>query len=275
MNVLVLGGSGRLGRRLVPALQAAGHAVVAPTRSECDATRCKEVVAQLRRRRGGAIDLVVCLTAYADVVGCDERPTFARVGNIDTARAVGAACVERSVPWLWASTDYVVAGGPTPAEPVQDVIAFARLRMNNAGRYAETKLEGEDAALCNGATVCRIAFCDPDDAAKWAWIDGYNLASREWVERTAARLVLAAPLAAGRWNAGKVVHVGPIAGVDDGPLGPWRTREQLVRHRFGDGHPSLWVVARSPAERLRMGGGNGPGDTRFASCARELALDHG
>lgn len=276
MNVLVLGGSGRLGRRLAPALQAAGHSVAAPTRAECDVAEPGDVDRQFRRgRRGPAIDLVVCLAAYADVVGCDSNPAKAKAGNIDTVRTVGTACADRSVPWLWTSTDYVVAGGPTPAEPVQDVLAFGRLRMNNAGRYAETKLEGEDVALAHGATVCRIAFCDPDDAAKWGWVDGYNLASREWVERTAARLVLAAALAAERWNAGRVVHVGPVAGLDAGPLGPWRTREQLVRQRFGNTHPSLARVVRSPAERRFVGGGNGPGDTRFARCDPRLALDPG
>lgn len=277
MNVLVLGGSGRLGRRLVPALRAAGHHVVAPRHDELDATAGFAVQEAIRSIHVGGrpIDLLVCLVAHADVVGCDAFPDRAHEGNVETTGNVGDVCSTLGVPWLWTSTDYVVAGGPTPAEPEQDVLSFGRLRLNRAGVYAETKLSGERLALDRGATVCRIAFCDPDDAAKWAWIDGYNLASREWVERTAARLVLAAPLAAYEWTAGKVVHVGPVAGVDDGPLGPWRTREQLVRHRFGDGHPSLRVVARSPAERLRMGGGNGPGDTRFARCDLRLALEPG
>jgi hypothetical protein len=271
MNILVIGASGRLGRRLIPALVEAGHDVSTPPRSVCDAADPDSVLAAIRR--GAIFDLVVCLAAYADVVGCDANPTLARVGNVGVANAVGKACAEWSVPWLWTSSDYVVAGGPTPAEPKQDALAFGRLRMNNAGRYAEMKLEAEDAALGLGATVARIAFCDPDDAAKWAWVDGYNLASREWVERTAARLALAAPLAAEGWNSGSVVHVGPVAGLDDGPLGPWRTREQLVRRRFGNAHPSLCRVVRSPTERRFLGGGNGPGDTRFARCDPHLALD--
>ena len=275
MNILVVGGSGRLGRRLVPALRLHGHHVVAPGHLALDATDGFGVQEAVRSIHVGGrpVDLVVCLAACADVVACDSDPVRAKIGNVATTQTVGEVCETLGVPWVWTSSDYVVAGGPTPAEPVRDVLSFGRLRLNRAGVYAETKLAGEDAALGLGATVARIAFCDPDDADRWTWIDGYNLASREWVEQTAARLVLLAPLAAYGWNAGRIVHVGPVAGIDDGPLGPWRTREQLVRQRFGDGHPSLRHVVRSPAERAARGGGNGPGDTRFASCAPELALD--
>lgn len=277
MNILVIGGNGRLGKRLVPTLQLHGHHVVYPTHAELDATDGFGVQEVTRKIHVGGrpVDVVVCLAAYADVVGCDTIPARARIGNEVTTKTVGDVCETLGVPWVWTSSDYVVAGGPTPAEPVHDVLSFGRLRLNGAGQYAETKASGERAALDRGATVARIAFCVPEDASKWGWVDGYNLASREWVERTAARLALLAPLAAEGYNAGRIVHVGPVAGVDDGPLGPWRTREQLVRQRFGDTHPSLRHVVRSPAERAARGGGNGPGDTRFADCDPRLALEPG
>lgn len=272
MNILVIGGNGRLGKRLVPALWAAGHSVDAPLRVDCDATDAQSLADNLSIFKP---DLVICLAAYADVVGCDKFPGSARQGNVITTCAVGSVCHRGGVPWVWTSTDYVVAYGPTPAEPALDNCAPERLRANTAGIYSTTKAEGEAAAVGLGATVARLAFCCPEDAEKWTWVDGYNLASREWVDRTAARLALLAPLAAEGWNAGRIVHVGPVAGIDDGPLGPWRTREQLVRRRFGDAHPSLRHVVRSPAERAARGGGNGPGDTRFAACAPELALEPG
>lgn len=275
MNVLVLGGHGRLGRRLVPELLARGHAVDAPTRENLCATNEEDVLAAIHGNPFG-VDVVVSLVAATDVPGCERDPRNADWTNHRSAAIVADACRGTNVQFLWTSTDYVLAGGPTPAEPEPDPMSFARLGLLPPGSrvYAETKNRGEAAVVRIGGTSARVAFCDPDDAAKWAWVDGYGLASREWVERTAKRIAILTEIVAAGTERGKIVHVGPIQGVDAGRLGCWRTHRSLLADRFPD-HPALRRVAWTPAQRRAFGGNDAPGDTRFASCDPRLALDPG
>ncbi len=275
MNILVLGGSGRLGRRLVPLLRAAGADVQAPAREECNATSGEDVHAFLTARK---VDVCISLVAATDVPGCERDPRVAYASNVTAALVTAAECQEEEVPFLWVSSDYVVAGGPTPAPPKADPMSFGRLALLPPGSrvYAESKNRGEAAVLLNGGTVARVAFCDPDEAARWTWVDGYGMASREWVEQTAARLsILATQYVARGSEVGEIVHVGPIRGIDDGDLGPWRTRLDLLRDRMPR-HPALRRIAWCPADRVRFGANDAPGDTRFDGCDVRLALppDH-
>jgi NADH dehydrogenase len=98
-NVLVLGGTGFVGRHIVPKLVAAGHRVVVPTRSR-DRARplfplptCTIVEADIHDRaalgklaRGS--DAVVNLVGILHEVG---RETFARA-HVDLTRNAIAAC---------------------------------------------------------------------------------------------------------------------------------------------------------------------------------------
>lgn len=276
MKIFVLGGHGRLGQRLVPLLAKAGHQVSDPTREQCDATNAESVSLFLE---SSSYDLVISLVGYTDVLGCDTNPDRALSENEESPKIVGGVCRDKSIPWVWISTDYVVPAAAMIPAGTKPIFLDQRAHDRLHGEYASSKAFGEENALTFGATVARVAFCCPEDAEKWTWVDGYNIASREWVEQTAERLALLAPLAAKGWNAGKVVNVGPIVGVDDvfdeddcgSRLGLWRTRDQLLRDRFPD-HPALKDIVRSPSERFERGGGYGPSDTRFARCAPELAL---
>jgi len=107
MNVLLLGGTGFVGRHVVPKLVAAGHRVTVPTRRR-DRARplfllptCNVVEADvhdratLARLARGA-DAVVNLVGILHEVG---RETFARA-HVELPRHVIAACREAGVPRL-------------------------------------------------------------------------------------------------------------------------------------------------------------------------------
>lgn len=271
MNILLLGASGRLGRRLLPRLVAMGHDVHAPTREECCATNTEDVIAALDARPNR---VVISLVAKTDVPGCEFDPRSAEADNHHAANVVAKWCADADVPFLWVSSDYVLAGGPTPAKPIADPMSFGRLALLPRGTraYAESKNRGEAAVLAHNGTIARVAFADPEDVEKWTWIDGYGMASREWVEQTAARIaILATEYVARGSEAGEIIHVGPIRGIDDGKLGPWRTHFDLVRDRMPR-HPCLRRVAWCPEDRRLFGANEAPGDTRFADCDSRLAL---
>lgn len=274
MNILLLGASGRLGRRLLPRLVAMGHDVHAPTRVECNATNGEDVRAFLTARH---TKVCISLVAETDVPGCERDPRVANASNVTAALVAAIECSEEEVPFLWVSSDYVLAGGPIPAKPVADPMSFGRLALLPPGTraYAESKNRGEAAVLAHRATVARVAFADPEEVEKWTWIDGYGMASREWVEQTAVRIaILATEYVARGSEAGTIIHVGPVRGIDDGELGPWRTHRDLVRARMPR-HPCLRRVAWCPDDRRLLGANEAPGDTRFADCDPRLALPPG
>jgi NADH dehydrogenase len=100
MRVVVLGGSGFVGRHLVARLSAAGHAVVVPTRRREQARHLillptVEVVEANLFDKAALARLIAGATAVVNLVGIlneSGRNTFARV-HVELARNLTAACV--------------------------------------------------------------------------------------------------------------------------------------------------------------------------------------
>ena len=271
-RVLVLGGHGRLGRRLCPRLVEAGWEVLAPPHAELDVgVRMAQRDALFAVLGAFRPALVLSLAGYTDVPGCETNPDRAEAGNVQAAHASADLCAMQRTPFCWVSTDYVLAGSCCPAPPSLSPLAFGRIRLAGGGVYAESKASGESWVTKCGGVVARVAFACPEDTERWRWVDGYGMASREWVGRTAERLTLLAGLVARREVvAGTVLHVGPLP-AEASPLGLWRTHRDLLAARYPS-HPALQRVAYSPAERAAYGGNAAPGDTRFAECDARLEL---
>ena len=232
MNILITGGEGRLARRLVPELQAFGHKVTAPSALELDAAEQRDILTWIPSRKPDRPDLVISLAAYTKVNDLDLVKHIA--GNVQTAIVTGSVCANEKIPFIYVSSDYVLAQKweETP--------------------YIASKRIGEDVTRALGGTVVRVAFCDPDDAKNWTWVNGYSLAHREWVEDTAKRL------------AEFVQKEGWLTAQGTYNLGPktYTTRETMLRDRF-PGHPALEHVVRSENDHTKRVGYAAPRDTRF------------
>lgn len=150
MKLLVLGGTGMLGTRLVPMLRAQGHEVVVHGHSR--AASCVAdlgVPAQARQAVAAAApDVVLNLASLTDVDRCEAEPQAAWRLNVHAAENVAAACSASSAHLLHVSTDQVYDG----TGPHREGDALP------GNYYAQTKYAGELAALAAGATVLRTNF---------------------------------------------------------------------------------------------------------------------
>lgn len=258
--ILLLGGSGRLGRRLRVAFAEVGVDHVAPPRDVLAATDQDAIV---RYARDFGARLLVSTVAFADVPGCDADPRRAFSSNEHATYQACSAAERLGIPLLWTSTDYLSACAVdgAPSLPLSPLVGPGAPWF---GAYVESKMLGEDAVVAAAtrgvfATACRVAFADPDDALRWTWIDGFQLSNREWVEGTAYRFAkLSRDVLRGR-RLPAVVHLGPETAL---------TRLDLVRARFPD-HPAFRGVDRRialcNADRVRRFGANPvPGDSRMA-----------
>lgn len=180
MRILVTGGGGRLANRLIPALVAAGHVVVAPLRTELDAA---DGIAVLERLQSAPFDLVIALAAYTEVGRSERVPLKAFRGNVQTAEATTAAAARLDIPVLYVSSDYVFDGfSDAPYETTAPRVPRTV--------YGKSKAAAEDAVLrYRYGMVARVAFLCPEDALSYTWLNGYTRSSREWVGETAERIV--------------------------------------------------------------------------------------
>jgi dTDP-4-dehydrorhamnose reductase len=148
--VLVLGSSGMLGSRLVPALKAKGRDVIPQTRSDTGRLPCDLSV------DGQTFELLdyvkpavaINLVGLTDVDRCEKQPQLAWESNVRVVESLAAACTRVGSHLIHISTDQVY-DGMSPAGEWQ-------ARPGNI--YALTKYAGELAAKCEGATVLRTNF---------------------------------------------------------------------------------------------------------------------
>jgi dTDP-4-dehydrorhamnose reductase len=107
-RVLVFGGSGLLGRDLVPILTARGANVVTPSHEEVDISSPKVFPALSWH----APDIVVNLAAYTDVPGAEKRKGRIECiqSNIDGNRMVCEAAHYFDAKVIYISSDYVYPG---------------------------------------------------------------------------------------------------------------------------------------------------------------------
>ncbi len=131
MRILVLGGSGQLGRALLPAL--ADHEVLAPPRGRLDLLDAAGVAQALDAFRPHR---VVNAAAWTDVDGAEDHPEAAAQANEIGPALLARATAERGIPLLHVSTDYVFDGAAE--RPYTEEAEPAPLQV-----YGRTKLAGE------------------------------------------------------------------------------------------------------------------------------------
>ena len=150
MKLLLLGGDGQLGQRLLQALAPLGD-VAATTVSGrlADGTDCErldvtdlDAIDALIQRI--APDVVVNATAHTAVDKAESEPDLAQRINADAPARIAAACAARDALLVHYSTDYVFDGRAT--SPLREDDPTAPL-----GVYGRTKRAGEEAVQASGA----------------------------------------------------------------------------------------------------------------------------
>ncbi len=143
VSVLVFGGRGWVGQSLVPALQRAGHEVIAPRHDACDISDSTDVARVFTESKPAA----VVNAAAANTAIADEAAL--RAVNVDGARNVAAAARKAKARLVHVSTDLVLDGRHPPYAD------DAKTCPVNA--YGRSKAAGEEMVLtaCPGAVVVR------------------------------------------------------------------------------------------------------------------------
>lgn len=149
-NILITGGTGRVGRALQTQLTAAGISFTAPDRRTlnlCDRAAVNRAVAALRPK------LIINAAAYTDVDAAEYHAAEAEAVNHYGAAALAGAAEQYGAVMLHLSTDYVFDGRlqcpyreTDPPRPVNI--------------YGRSKLAGERAVqtLCRRSVIVRTAW---------------------------------------------------------------------------------------------------------------------
>ena len=164
--VLVLGGTGRLGRAVIAELTRRGRAFDAPSRAEFDLSAVASV--------GGLLDTlcpvaVVNLVGFTDVAAAElpENAEAAIALNVELPAALARACARFAIPFVHVSTDYVFDGAQS--RPYLEGDSVNPLQV-----YGATKLDGERAVLARNrdALILRVStLYGPGRAQQPAYVD--------------------------------------------------------------------------------------------------------
>ena len=187
-RVLVTGGAGFIGRRVVRALLAAGHEVtVADLRAFPDSA-VRSVVGDLCDPDGPAravrpgTQVIIHLAAVTSVLATVADPVSTHRLNVDaTARLLELARENEVGTFLFASTNAVVGGGSDVGEVITERAVLRPLTPYGATKAAAEMLIGSY-ANCYGMTGASLRFSNvygPGMAAKDSFIPRLMRAARD------------------------------------------------------------------------------------------------
>ncbi|MDQ2816246.1 MAG: NAD(P)-dependent oxidoreductase [Actinomycetota bacterium] len=187
-RVLVTGGAGFIGRRVVRALLARGHEVtVADLRAFPDPA-VRSVVGDLCDPDGPAravrreTDVIIHLAAVTSVLASVDDPAGTHRLNLDvTARLLELARENEVGTFLFASTNAVVGGGSEAGEVITERATLRPLTPYGATKAAAEMLIGSY-AHCYGTTGASLRFSNvygPGMAEKDSFIPRLMRAARD------------------------------------------------------------------------------------------------
>ena len=173
MNVLVLGGTGLLGRYLVPLLRARDHEVTVRSRSTSppmdlgDRTQARRSLDEVQP------DRVIYAAANTDLEACEGQGEVAWRLHRSTPSACAEWCRDHDVPMVYISTDSVFDGEKGDYSESDEA--------NPLNVYAVTKFLGEREVLAHGGLVVRTNFIGAGGRSFMSWLWEALTAGREVV----------------------------------------------------------------------------------------------
>jgi UDP-glucose 4-epimerase len=187
-RVLVTGGAGFIGRRVVRALLAEGHEVtVADLRAFPD-TDVRTVIGDLcnpdvaARAVQPGTEVIIHLAAVTSVLASVQDPVSTHLLNVDaTARLLELARENEAGTFLLASTNAVVGSGSAPGEVITERTVLRPLTPYGATKAAGELLLGSYAS-CYGITGAALRFSNvygPGMTAKDSFIPRLMRAARD------------------------------------------------------------------------------------------------
>ena len=136
MRILLLGGTGTLGRKFREIFIERKVDFFSPSRKELDLTQGKNIRIFLRQQK---FDLIVNCAGYSDTVSCEKNPKLARALNCDLVQELARS----KIPLIHFSTDYVFAGK-------KEEQYFEDYSPAPVNFYGKSKAEGEQVLQKNG-----------------------------------------------------------------------------------------------------------------------------
>lgn len=154
-EILVLGGSGYLGRNILAAAAAVGMRAVGFSRTAHGPLIANDRFAETAAADG--VKLVISCAGLASVAACDRDPAAARHANVDFTGWTATVCRDLGIPLVWMSTDgmFTATGLVARYHAPMDTPAPST-------EYARSKLEGERTLRELGWGHCvRASFVGP------------------------------------------------------------------------------------------------------------------
>lgn len=227
--LLLTGGSGRLGRELLPLLTGAQ----APNRAALDVTDQRSVRAYFAAHQP---QLVVHAAGYTDVLGAEQQPAECWRVNVQGTRHIAQACFAQGATLVHISSDYVFWGDTDPARAARGGYLEHDPTGPTRNTYALSKLAAEtEVTRITRALIVRTSF----RARAWPYPTAFTdvRTSQAYVDEIAPELALAITHAPRLIAAGeRVLHV----------VGAATTVFELAQRRKPDVQPASRTQAGVP-----------------------------
>ena len=149
MKLLVIGAQGQVGSELC--LQNSSEfKIVGMGRNELDVTDKKQVNGAIEKQKP---DFVINASAYTAVDKAEEEADLAYAVNSEGPKNLARSCVDKNIPLIHISTDYVFDGNATTPYKEEDTTKPANI-------YGKSKLSGEEAVrdICPQHIILRTSW---------------------------------------------------------------------------------------------------------------------
>lgn len=144
MNILVIGGNGKLGKAVMRAGAPRKHALIAPYHSNLDITNHAECIQQIVEN-DWQLRLVINCSAYNNVDGAETGPgrSEAYATNSIGPANLASACAHAKIPLVHISTDYVFDGIAWSGNEEEHHTYEEYATPNPISEYGRSKFLGE------------------------------------------------------------------------------------------------------------------------------------
>ena len=175
-NILVTGGSGLLGKNIIPLLRKKYNIVFHPSQLEMNI----EVMEEVKSFINDDVDMVIHCAAIVDVPYGENHPKEIIQTNVMGTVNITLACMEKNIRLVYISTAHVFDG--------EDGLYKSTDPINPIGKYAKSKAAGELVSrIYDNSLSIRTEFFDKDFPFEYAYDDKWT--SKDYIDILAPKIV--------------------------------------------------------------------------------------